>query len=99
MNFCVALYIFCFLSFYVLFVCKRVLYFCHRVTNQLQLTNISLQENDRAGSISLLSKKIKFRVQGDTRHLKFSMPNASKGTAVTPVLHKTTVRYKQRIFY
>jgi hypothetical protein len=31
----------CFVSFYVLFVCKCVLYFCHRVTTQLQLINIS----------------------------------------------------------
>jgi hypothetical protein len=39
-NFCVVLYIVCFVSFCVLFVCKCVLYYCHRVTTQLQLTNI-----------------------------------------------------------
>jgi len=38
---CVALCIVCFVSFYVLFVCKCVLYFYHRVTTQLQSTNIS----------------------------------------------------------
>ena len=40
-NCCVVLYIVCFVSFYVLFVCKCVLYCCHRVTTQLQLTNVS----------------------------------------------------------
>jgi hypothetical protein len=40
-NFCVVLYIVRFLSFCILFVCKRVLYYCHRVENPLQLTNIS----------------------------------------------------------
>ena len=43
-NCCVALCIVCFVSFYVLFVCKCVLYFCHRVTTQLQLTIISYQK-------------------------------------------------------
>ena len=40
-NCCVFLCIVCFVSFYVLFVCKCILYYCHRVTTQLQLTNIS----------------------------------------------------------
>ena len=35
---CVVLLLF--VLYYVLFVCKYVLYYCHRVTTQLQLTNI-----------------------------------------------------------
>ena len=40
-NFCVVVYIVCFVSFHVLFVCICVLYYCHWVATQLQLTNIS----------------------------------------------------------
>jgi hypothetical protein len=39
-NFYVVLYIVCFVSFPVLFVCICVLYYCHRVATQLRLTNI-----------------------------------------------------------
>jgi len=47
-NCCVVLCIVCFVSFCVLFVCKCVLYYCHRVTTQLQLTNISIYIIDRS---------------------------------------------------
>jgi hypothetical protein len=41
---CRSMYCLFFLSFCVLFVCKCVLYYCHRLSTQLQLTNISISK-------------------------------------------------------
>jgi hypothetical protein len=55
---CCSMY--CFVSFYVLFVCKRVLYPCHWVTTQMQLTNISYH-------ITLASVTMKMLLQRATK--------------------------------
>ena len=48
-NFCVILYIVCFVSFCVFFVYKCVLYYCHRVVANFQLTNIAYISRQQLG--------------------------------------------------
>jgi hypothetical protein len=52
---CCSMHCLFFLSFCVLFVCKCVLYSCHRVSTQLQLTNISNLHTSKTVRIVLSS--------------------------------------------
>jgi hypothetical protein len=62
------LYIVCFVSFSVLFVCKCVLYYCHRVTTRWQLTNISNSVLD-ASAVSLLAAQANFVLGAPLRRI------------------------------
>ena len=62
-NCCIVLCIVCFVSFYLLFVCKCVHYY-HRVTTQLQLTNISIMfciEGNISRMVNFILSNIPFR--------------------------------------
>jgi len=53
----VPVWVFCFIVLIcVLFVCKYVLYYCHRVSTQLQLTNISYHIAYHIISYHIISK-------------------------------------------
>ena len=82
-NCCVVLYIVCFLSFYVLFVCKCVLYFCHLVKTQLQLTNVS---NHISTAICTLLGNAAFRSK-----IVFRIYMIHKLRAITSLKHYCTI--------
>jgi len=48
--------------FYVLFVCKYVLYYCHRVSTQLQLTNISYHFTHTMTTMMMMTNFVQFLI-------------------------------------
>ena len=64
LNWCVVLRIVCYVSFYVLFLCKCVLYFCHRVKTQLQLANISYHISKQRIEMTQNELKIELESRG-----------------------------------
>ena len=93
-TFCVVLCIVCFVSFSVLFVCKCVLYYCHRVTTQLQLTNISYHIISKCLSVDIFRQTLLLTYSGTTTQLgqqpnSDNSPTRTYAASILRFLHHT----------
>jgi hypothetical protein len=92
--------LFIFVSFCVLFVCKCVLYCCHRVTTQLQLTNISFTIHHIIPVLPIWAfvfcSRLTFTFTIIMSKL-VSLSTCHSGTTLILLLHRTYILLKTRV--